>query len=145
MISSIRAIELEGFVDGSHVCPPRYFTNPGPNGTTINTRNLEHQIWKKQDHILLSWLLSSLSEGVLGTMIDCYTSCEVWTNLTNQFSARTRAKILHLRTQIQTTKKGSLNIHDYYSRMKSMLNQLRAVGNHMSDDDFVMCVGWTRT
>ncbi|KAL9414549.1 hypothetical protein AB3S75_042924 [Citrus x aurantiifolia] len=140
VISSIRANELEGFVDGSHVCPLRYFTNPGPNGTTINTPNLEYQIWKKQDHILLSWLLSSLSEGVLGTVIDCYTSCEVWTSLTNQFGARTRARILHLRTQIQTTKKGSLNIHDYYSRMKSMLNQLRAVGNNMSDDDFVMCV-----
>ncbi|KAL9451702.1 hypothetical protein AB3S75_013303 [Citrus x aurantiifolia] len=30
VISSIRANELEGFVDGSHTCPPRFFTNPGP-------------------------------------------------------------------------------------------------------------------
>ncbi|KAH9783576.1 reverse transcriptase Ty1/copia-type domain-containing protein [Citrus sinensis] len=140
VISSIRASELEGFVDGSHTCPPRFFTNPGPNGTTINTLNHEYQIWQKQDHILLSWLLSSLSEGVLGTVVDCYTSCEVWTTLANQFGARTRARILHLRTQIQTTKKGLLTIHDYYSKMKSMLNQLRAVGNNMTDDDFVMCV-----
>ncbi|XP_024035460.1 uncharacterized protein LOC112096270 [Citrus clementina] len=73
-------------------------------------------------------------------MVDCYTSCEVWTTLANKFGARTRARILHLRTQIQTTKKGSFTIHDYYSRMKSMLNQLRAVGNNMTDDDFVMCV-----
>ncbi|KAL9421989.1 hypothetical protein AB3S75_034291 [Citrus x aurantiifolia] len=140
VISSIRANELEGFVDGSHTCPPRFFTNPGPNGTTINTFNHEYQIWQKQDHILLSWLLSSLSEGVLGTVVDCYTSYEVWTTLANQFGARTRARILHLRTQIQITKKGSLTIHDYYSKMKSMLNQLRAVGNNMTDDDFVMCV-----
>ena len=77
VISSIRANELEGFVDGSHTCPPRFFKNSGPNGTTINTFNHEYQIRQKQDHTLLSWLLSSLSEGVLGTVVDCYTACEV--------------------------------------------------------------------
>lgn len=72
-------------------------------------------------------------------VVDCSTSCEVWTTLVNQFGVRTRARILHLRTQIQTTKKGSLTIHDYYSRMKSMLNQFTS-GNNMNDDDFVICV-----
>ncbi|KAH9693065.1 retrovirus-related pol polyprotein from transposon RE1 [Citrus sinensis] len=140
VISSIRANELEGFINGSHICPPRCFTNPGPNQTTITTTNPEYQIWKKQDHILLSWLLSSLSEGVLGTVVDCSTSCEVWTTLANQYGARTRARVLYLRTQIQTTKKGSLTIHDYYSRMKTILNTLRAAGNNMTDEDFIMCV-----
>ena len=72
--------------------------------------------------------------------MDCSTSHEVWTTLTNQYGARTRARILYLRTQIQTTKKGSLTIHDYYSKMKTILNTLRAVGNNMSDKDFIMCV-----
>ena len=105
VISSIRANELEGFINGSHICPPRCFTNLGPNQTTITTTNPEYQIWKKQDHILLSWLLSSLSEGVLGTVVNCSTSCEVWTTLANQYGARTRARVLYMRTQIQTTKK----------------------------------------
>lgn len=114
--------------------------NPGPNQTTITIPNPEYKVWKKQDHILLSWLLSSLNEGVLGNVVDCSTSYEIWTTLSNEFGARTRARILHLRTQIQTTKKGSLTIHEYYSRMKSMLNALRAAGNNMIDDDFIMCV-----
>ena len=140
VISSIRANELEGFVDGSHVCPPKAFMNAGPNRTTITTPNPEYHIWRKQDHILLSWLLSSLSERVLGTVVDCSTSCEVWTTLANQFGARTRARILYLRTQIQTTKKGSSTIHEYYSKMKTLLNSLRAAGNSMNDDDFIICV-----
>ena len=73
VVSSIRANELEGLIDGSHTCPPRCFSNPRPNQTTITTPNPEYQIWKKHDHILLSWLLSSLSEGVLGTVVDCST------------------------------------------------------------------------
>ena len=140
MISSIRANELERFVDSNHVCPPKAFMNPGPNRITITTPDPEYQIWKKHDHILLSWLLSSLSEGVLGTLVDCSTSCEVWITLTNQFGARTRARILYLKTQIQTTKKGSSTIHEYYFKMKTLLNSLRAAGNSMNDDDFIMCV-----
>ncbi|KAH9648851.1 hypothetical protein KPL70_025766 [Citrus sinensis] len=31
-------------------------------------------------------------------------------------------------------------IHEYYSKMKTLLNSLRAAGNNMSDDDFIMCV-----
>lgn len=139
VISSIRANELEGFIDGSHVCPPRVFINLGQDQIIVTTPNPEYQVWKKQDHILLSWLLSSLSEEVLGTVVDCSTSFEVWTTFSDQFGARTRARILHLRTQIQTTKKGSLTIHEYYSRMKSILNALRAAGSNMSDDDFIMC------
>ena len=42
VISSIRANEIEGFVDGSHVCPPKAFMNPGPNRTTITTPNPEY-------------------------------------------------------------------------------------------------------
>ncbi|KAL9448326.1 hypothetical protein AB3S75_015743 [Citrus x aurantiifolia] len=140
VVSSIRANEVEGFINGSYTCPPRCFTSPGPNQAVVTHQNPEYQIWKKQDHILLSWLLSSLSEGVLGTVVDCSTSHEVWTTLTNQYGARTRARILYLRTQIQTTKKGSLTIHEYYSRMKTILNTLRAAGNNMNDEDFIMCV-----
>lgn len=126
VLSNIRANELEGFIYDSHVCPSKAFMHLGPNRTTITTPNPEYQIWKKQDHILLSWLLSSLSERVLGTVVDCSTSCEVWTTLANQFSARTRARILYLKTQIQTTKKGSSTIHGYYSKMKTMLNALKS-------------------
>ena len=140
VISSIRANELEGFIDGSHICPPRVFINLEQDQTIVTTPNPEYQVWKKQDHILLSWLLSSLIEEVLDTVVDCSTSLEVWTTLSNQFGARTRARILHLRTQIQTTKKSSLTIHEYYSRMKSILNALRAAGSNMSDDYFIMCV-----
>ena len=140
VISSIRTNEIEGFIDGSHICPLRVLINLGQDQTIVTTSNPEYQVWKKHDHILLSWLLSSLSEEVLGTVVDCSTSFEIWTTLSNQFGARSRARILHLITQIHTTKKGSLTIHEYYSRMKSILNALRAAGSNMSDDDFIMCV-----
>ncbi|KAH9717402.1 retrovirus-related pol polyprotein from transposon RE2 [Citrus sinensis] len=88
VISSIRTNELEGFIDGSHICPPRVFINLGQDQTIVITPNPEYQVWKKQDHILLSWLLSSLSEEVLGTVVDCSTSFEIQKNYMPQPSRR---------------------------------------------------------
>lgn len=42
VIFSIRANELEGLIDGSHVCPRRVFISPRLNQTTVTTPNPEH-------------------------------------------------------------------------------------------------------
>lgn len=42
--------------------------------------------------------------------------------------------------QIQTTRKGSISVHKYYTKMKMTLDSLGATENNMSDDDFVLCL-----
>ena len=83
----------------------------------------------------MSWLLSTLSEEVLSAVVGAISSLDVWQILATQFSARSRARVLHLRTQIHTTRKGSTTIHEYYTKMKTALDALRAAGNNMSDED----------
>lgn len=62
--------------------------------------------------------------------------------LSTQFSTRSRSRcrVLHLRTQIQTPRKRSMNIHEYYTKMKVLLDSLRATRINMSDDDFLCCL-----
>ncbi|KAK9210741.1 hypothetical protein WN943_000114 [Citrus x changshan-huyou] len=67
-------------------------------------------------------------------------SLDVWQILTTQFGARSRSRVLHLRTQIQTTRKGSMTVHEYYTKMKTPLDALRAAGNNMGDEDFILCL-----
>lgn len=43
LISNIKANELEGFIDGSHACPPRFFMNPGQNQTIVTAPNPEYK------------------------------------------------------------------------------------------------------
>lgn len=88
----------------------------------------------------MSWLLSTLSKEVLNAVVGARSSLEVWQILVAQFGARSRARVLHLRTQIQTTRKGSTSIHEYYTKMKTTLDALRAAGNNMTDEDFVLCL-----
>ena len=48
--------------------------------------------WNKQDQLLLSWLRSSLSDTILGQVVSCKTSAELWTLLQQTFSATSRAR-----------------------------------------------------
>lgn len=33
-----------------------------------------------------------------------------------------------------------MSVHEYYTKMKMILDSLRAAGKNMSDDDFVLCL-----
>ena len=88
----------------------------------------------------MSWLLSTLSEEVLSVVVGAISSLDVWQILTTQFEARSRARVLHLRTQIQTTRKGLMTIHEYYTKIKTTLDALRAAESNISDEDFVLCL-----
>ncbi|KAL5727460.1 hypothetical protein ACHQM5_000655 [Ranunculus cassubicifolius] len=56
----LKGYGLEGYVDGSNACPPRILN---PTDTDINPA---YTNWQQQDQILLRWLLSSLTDPVLG-------------------------------------------------------------------------------
>lgn len=58
--------------------PPRFLSNDDENSTNINTDYLE---WEQQDQLLVSWLMSSMSEGVLARMVGCDSSSQIWTKL----------------------------------------------------------------
>ena len=47
VISSIKANELEGFIDDSHICPPKVFINLGQDQTIVTTLNPKYQVWKQ--------------------------------------------------------------------------------------------------
>ena len=40
--------------------------------------NPEFLDWEQQDQLLLSWLLSSMSEGILARMVNSENSAQVW-------------------------------------------------------------------
>lgn len=54
------------------------------------------------------------------------------------FHSQSRARVMNLRFQLQTLKKGSLSINEYYLKMKSISDSLRAAGQELSDDDIAM-------
>lgn len=101
--------------------------------------NLEFVIWQRQDQALMSWMLSAMTEGILGTVTSCSSSYEVWA-LERTFASHTKAKTLQLRMQLQTSKKVFLSITDYYNKMKMLVDSLIAAGNLIIDEDLCLYI-----
>ena len=105
VIATINANELEDLIDNTKNPLSRMIVNVDNDQTVITVANPQFQIWRKVDQQLMSWLLSTLREEVLSVVVGASSSLEVWQTLSGQFGARSRSRVLHVRTQIQTTRK----------------------------------------
>jgi hypothetical protein len=75
----LRSNFLFGFVDGSLPYPPEELAVPAKDGTPASTiDNPEYSAWHQQDQSILSAIVSSLSEGVIGMVMMIPTSQEAW-------------------------------------------------------------------
>ena len=54
----------------------------------------EFTLWTRHDQFLMSWLLSSMTELMLGHVIRCRTAAEIWSTLEKLFNINSKARIL---------------------------------------------------
>ena len=75
---------------------------------------------------------------MLGHVIPCKSSAEVWSVLEQIFSTKSKAKVLQLRFLLQTIKKGSGSLQDFVLKMKNTANELMAAGDQFISDDEIL-------
>ncbi|KAH9685572.1 retrovirus-related pol polyprotein from transposon RE1 [Citrus sinensis] len=85
-----------------------------------------------------SWMFSSMVDNVLIMVINCETSLELWEMLAEIFMSQSKVRYLPLKMQIQSTKKGSLSISDYFNKMKKIADSLAIGGNPITSNEFIM-------
>ena len=86
---------------------------------------------------MLSYLLNSLSPDILAHVVGLETTQAVWSVITNMFTTQSMSKVNHLRTSLNSTKKGSLTAAQYFSKMKSFGAELLALGKQIDDGELV--------
>ncbi|KAL5735753.1 hypothetical protein ACOSQ2_030541 [Xanthoceras sorbifolium] len=85
--------------------------------------NEEFLTWRRLDQFLLGWLLSTVSENLIGQVTECLSSLEAWRTLEYLFSQQSVAK------------KGSSSIADFILKVKGIGDGLRSAGQVMTDRD----------
>ena len=110
----LRSNLLYGFVDGTLVCPPEEIEVPASEGAATSTKeNPKYAAWHQQDQAILSALVSSLTEGVIGMVMMAPTSQEAWETLEASFASQSTARVMQIRTALSKIKK-----HDYPQRLR---------------------------
>ena len=127
LVPYFRGQELYGYLDGK-------IPNPLPFITTIHpdTRELTqipaYSHWVRHENLILSTLTSSITEGVLSQVISYTTSHVVWQALAVHFFSQSKARIMHIQTQLATIKKGSQPATEYFLSNKKLTDELVVAG-----------------
>ncbi|KAH9769752.1 retrovirus-related pol polyprotein from transposon RE2 [Citrus sinensis] len=139
VLASIRGNRLEKFIDDSTTPPPSHIAHRIEDDLR-SVENPKFATWRSQDQVLLGWLLSSMSEGIISLVFNLETSREVWKAIEVQFGSQSKSRLLHLRYMMNSTRKDDLKITYYFIKMKSIADNIAAAGSELSDDDLILHV-----
>ena len=117
--------DLFGYLDSSIPKPSKIISVTNSKTSVISERlNPAYSQWIRQDNLILSILMTSLSEPILAQVVTYTTSKAVWNDLDETFSSRSRAHILKIHTQLATTTKGSKTATGYFHFIKRLTDEL---------------------
>jgi hypothetical protein len=116
---------FEDFIDGTSICPEKELSAGVINPAFI--------AWRRQDRTILSWIYSPLTLVIMAQIIGHTTSQSAWNALEKTLSSSSRARIMQLRLELQSTKKGSLSMIDYIIKVKEVADSLVAIGEPVSE------------
>uniref|UniRef100_A0A2N9ETF7 Reverse transcriptase Ty1/copia-type domain-containing protein n=1 Tax=Fagus sylvatica TaxID=28930 RepID=A0A2N9ETF7_FAGSY len=123
------------YIDGTTAAPPQYI--PSPTSSTILIPNPAFTSWFEIDQLLLSILVSTISEPLIPTLVGRSSSRDVWLTLEKMFSSQSRARIMQTRYHLATLKKGNLSIPNYFQKAKSYADLLASIGQPIHDNDLI--------
>ena len=100
-----------GFVDGSIIA-------------SMATTPLEKLAWSKNNSMISSWILNSVSPHITASVIYRDTALEVWNALRNQFSQANGPRISQLQKQISTVMQGDSTVTSFFTGLQTAWDQL---------------------
>ncbi|KAF6147395.1 hypothetical protein GIB67_041215 [Kingdonia uniflora] len=98
------------------------------------TQNPAYTSWYRKDQLLLSWILSSLTELVHAHVVGLASAYEVWTNLERTYCNQSGIRVIQLKQKLQQQRKESLSISEYLLKIKGIIDQPASIGKVVDED-----------
>ncbi|KAA8534369.1 hypothetical protein F0562_031880 [Nyssa sinensis] len=133
MLPYLKGQRVYGYIDGTIRQLEKTITTS--DGST--TPNPLYDIWETQDNLIISCINSSLSDEVLAQVAHCSTSAEVWMALSSAFASQSRAKVVHVLSQLSTLRKGNQSATNYFMTIKRLTDELAIAGQALNCDDII--------
>ncbi|KAK6135879.1 hypothetical protein DH2020_030366 [Rehmannia glutinosa] len=136
ILATVKAHGFDDFLSGKASAPSPFIEASSSSSGPVP--NPAYSIWIRRDQLLFSWIISSISESMMGYVSRCTTFAELWTVLETSFRSHSRARVQHLRAQLHASKKGELSIAEYILKMQGIADQIHAAGQVISDEDLII-------
>lgn len=134
-----RGFGIMGYLDGSIPKPSEFTekTSDDDASKTISAPNPDYEKWYVQDQQVIAWINSTLSPEILAQVIDITSAKLLWSTLNESYAQQSEVRLLHLRTELQNTKRDGKPIDDYLNRMKRIFDQLAIIQHPVEDSEKV--------
>uniref|UniRef100_A0A2N9H324 Retrotransposon Copia-like N-terminal domain-containing protein n=1 Tax=Fagus sylvatica TaxID=28930 RepID=A0A2N9H324_FAGSY len=136
VVPYLRGQHLFQFVDGSFPIPQPIIAAPLDSASTTLI-NPEFTQWQLQDQIVLSALISSLSEKVIAHVVKCITSRDLRATLEWMFTAQSQAHLMQIHYQLSTLRKGSTSTADFFHTFTGLADTLAAIDQPLPEFQLV--------
>ncbi|KAH6808195.1 hypothetical protein C2S51_029303 [Perilla frutescens var. frutescens] len=117
---------LEGFITGETPVPEQFILGTSDSGTVVN---LAFKAWLRQDRLITSWLLSSMTKSVLIALVGLTTSRDIWKTLESNFASQSRAKLMQMK---------NLGMVEYLNKVKNYCDILGVAGERVCDENHIL-------
>jgi hypothetical protein len=95
--------------------------------------------WARLDSIMVIWILGTLSPELHEIIREpMETAHQAWLAIEAQFLGNSESRVLQLDARFRAFKQDDFSIHDYCRRMKGMTDNLRALGETITDRHLVL-------
>ena len=131
--SLLLGYNLFGYVNGTHTCPPL------PTSTDAATTTAHH-LWFRQDKLILSAILTSVSPAMIPLIATSQTSYQAWTKLTKLYASRSRTRVMQLKEDLTLMQRGNCSITEYLHSVKTIADELALIDAPLSQDDITLYV-----
>ena len=137
--AGVRGARLYGHLTGVTPKPDEEITVT-EGGKEVKTPNSAYADWEAQDQQVLGYLLSSVTRDVLVQVATYETAAEVWGIIEQMYTSDSRARSINTRIALATTKRGNMTITEYFTKMKTLKDEMQAGGKPLDDEDFLQYI-----
>jgi hypothetical protein len=131
----IRGAQLQGYLDGTFIAPEKEVDVKIADKTRKES-NPEYIRWTALQQQVLGFLMTSMTQEVMGQAAAYDTPQEVWSLLEQTYASQSRARTVNTRIALATTRKDDMSISEYITKMKSLANEMTSV-KKVDDEELV--------
>lgn len=126
---------LAGYGLVGHLNSSTEISSPTVTVDDVVSPNPAFQLWHRQDQLLYSSLLGTISLPVQSSLSRTTTTAEIWSTLATIYATPGRGHLKQLRDQLKGWTKGTRSIDEYLHGLTTRFDNLASLGHPMPHED----------
>jgi hypothetical protein len=110
---------------------PPFLENPTQQQIQAN------KTWHEKARKVLYWLFMNVSDSMIVHIQDAKSPKQAWDTLVKMYNTNTQAHKMQFKQELHNLQKNKMNISDYSTKVKNLVDALASIGAHVDDEDLV--------